>query len=307
MFKAPRTIIDDRGREFTSTPPATPPAADHERGEAAAYSGSGCVWWGAAGGIGAVLAVGCCSRGDPEVGIAAALIVLFSCGLLGLFSLRRASPPRVLRVLLTDWLLVDTCPGCGYALGGLREQGDGCVECPECGAAWALARWKRDHPRFASDILDGMTFPKGSVSCWETDARGRGLEVQPLLLPAPAATRARQRMWIALGATGLTVAGAWFMLRATGAPPEAAAIGVVILGAVLGMAALEVGRGERIAARRAMIPGQLARGECPRCLEALPEREAVSDGARVCGRCGAAWPAPTETAGPGGGPPREDL
>lgn len=28
------------------------------------------------------------------------------------------------------------CPACGYALEGLTPETDGCVVCPECGAAW---------------------------------------------------------------------------------------------------------------------------------------------------------------------------
>lgn len=28
------------------------------------------------------------------------------------------------------------CTGCGYALGGAVAESDGCVVCPECGAAW---------------------------------------------------------------------------------------------------------------------------------------------------------------------------
>lgn len=32
------------------------------------------------------------------------------------------------------------CPSCGYALAGIEAQADGCVQCPECGAAWRAAR-----------------------------------------------------------------------------------------------------------------------------------------------------------------------
>jgi hypothetical protein len=30
------------------------------------------------------------------------------------------------------------CPSCGYSLGDLAAQPDGCTVCPECGAAWRL-------------------------------------------------------------------------------------------------------------------------------------------------------------------------
>lgn len=32
------------------------------------------------------------------------------------------------------------CPSCGYHLVGARAEGDGCIVCPECGAAWRLSR-----------------------------------------------------------------------------------------------------------------------------------------------------------------------
>ncbi|MEZ6243093.1 MAG: hypothetical protein R3B57_08625 [Phycisphaerales bacterium] len=30
------------------------------------------------------------------------------------------------------------CASCGYSLGGLTPEHDGCVVCPECRAAWRL-------------------------------------------------------------------------------------------------------------------------------------------------------------------------
>ena len=32
------------------------------------------------------------------------------------------------------------CGGCGYLLEALEATGDGCVVCPECGAAWRVER-----------------------------------------------------------------------------------------------------------------------------------------------------------------------
>ena len=31
------------------------------------------------------------------------------------------------------------CPACAYPLAGLAPQADGCIVCPECGAAWRPA------------------------------------------------------------------------------------------------------------------------------------------------------------------------
>jgi len=30
------------------------------------------------------------------------------------------------------------CPTCGYAMAGLKAEGDGCAVCPECGGAWRV-------------------------------------------------------------------------------------------------------------------------------------------------------------------------
>lgn len=39
------------------------------------------------------------------------------------------------------------CGACGYSLAGLIAEGDGCVVCPECGAAWREARLGRSEAR----------------------------------------------------------------------------------------------------------------------------------------------------------------
>ncbi len=38
------------------------------------------------------------------------------------------------------WLSIGHCAACGYSLRGLKPEFDGCTVCPECGAAWRLAR-----------------------------------------------------------------------------------------------------------------------------------------------------------------------
>ena len=42
------------------------------------------------------------------------------------------------RVLRREILAMDVCVVCGYELKNLQRSQDGCVECPECGAAWCL-------------------------------------------------------------------------------------------------------------------------------------------------------------------------
>ena len=35
---------------------------------------------------------------------------------------------------------VPVCAACGYEMTGLAPQGEGCVVCPECGAAWRFEK-----------------------------------------------------------------------------------------------------------------------------------------------------------------------
>jgi predicted Zn-ribbon and HTH transcriptional regulator len=39
------------------------------------------------------------------------------------------------------------CVCCGYELKSLPEEADGCVVCPECGAAWQFGPRGRDTPQ----------------------------------------------------------------------------------------------------------------------------------------------------------------
>ncbi len=50
---------------------------------------------------------------------------------------------RAGKLILSPWLngflpVIGKCASCGYDLNGLACEDDGCVACPECGAAWRL-------------------------------------------------------------------------------------------------------------------------------------------------------------------------
>lgn len=45
---------------------------------------------------------------------------------------RRAAGEAIIETTLR----FNLCPGCGYTLEDLAVEGDGCLQCPECGAAW---------------------------------------------------------------------------------------------------------------------------------------------------------------------------
>ncbi len=43
--------------------------------------------------------------------------------------------------VVAQWLKTGRCASCGYSLQVIAVEQDGCKVCPECGAAWNLARW----------------------------------------------------------------------------------------------------------------------------------------------------------------------
>lgn len=40
------------------------------------------------------------------------------------------------RAFVNAWVAARACAACGYVYGEIRAEADGCVVCPECGAAW---------------------------------------------------------------------------------------------------------------------------------------------------------------------------
>ena len=51
---------------------------------------------------------------------------------------RYLGPKRIAQESIDSALSAHRCPGCLYSLDGLPLMPDGCVSCPECGAAWRL-------------------------------------------------------------------------------------------------------------------------------------------------------------------------
>jgi hypothetical protein len=51
---------------------------------------------------------------------------------------RRVWPFEGPRALVRGLVGEGLCPSCTYSIEGLTPEGDGCVVCPECGAAWRV-------------------------------------------------------------------------------------------------------------------------------------------------------------------------
>lgn len=96
--------------------------------------------WLALGGIGLLITLVLLTLQDTAMGLGMlvispvaapilALALVTGRGLIGL----GGDLPRIIRAAL---LQAERCPLCEYELGQLDCQPDGCITCPECGAAW---------------------------------------------------------------------------------------------------------------------------------------------------------------------------
>jgi ferredoxin-like protein FixX len=74
------------------------------------------------------------------------------------------------------------CPSCLYRLSGLRTEADGCLVCPECGAAWRRDRVREFLPPAAEqpDALPMQTPARGHSGDTTRDAR-----LNPVLCATP--------------------------------------------------------------------------------------------------------------------------
>jgi hypothetical protein len=51
------------------------------------------------------------------------------------------------RQIAVGLLSSQRCPGCTYKMGYLPVEADGCVLCPECGAAWRMPEGSETEPQ----------------------------------------------------------------------------------------------------------------------------------------------------------------
>ena len=70
-----------------------------------------------------------------SVSVAVGAVAWAALGLLAFFKLL---PNGAKRRITAAMLTLERCPACAYSLRGVEADADGCVQCPECGAAWRL-------------------------------------------------------------------------------------------------------------------------------------------------------------------------
>jgi hypothetical protein len=123
MPRLPRHLraLDDRGEEISLSPKA-------ERGPRKLSSAA----------IVLVAVIGGGATGAILLGLAFVWFILPWAGLVLLAEYQYLGPKRVANEAIKNCLEERTCPACLYSLVDLKPAPDGCVLCPECGAAWRL-------------------------------------------------------------------------------------------------------------------------------------------------------------------------
>lgn len=218
------------------------------------------------------------------------------------------------------------CAGCAYVLDGVAPASDGCVVCPECGAAWkrsrigtapAVAAALHEHRRRVyQPTMRERWMPSVRGLLLTNDARGVAAHVSNPRLrdlgPADLARLGEQRVrdlrsaigWrhrgkgllISLGlCPGLFAFGAMIVrTRPTGSMLSTlAAFGTFAFGALvivllLGFLYTMLVGDSGLSGKR--VAGEFVmRGVCPQCLATLDDITPQADGVKVCGGCNAAW------------------
>lgn len=226
-----------------------------------------------------------------------------------------AAAPRITAEYLRDGV----CPACGYNLFGLVVAEDGCLNCPECGAAWRAERiqvaqpFDESRPPTLLERRREMLLPRQTLDRrMGADDRGSRVELvtaRHLRTTARkhtgdasrrthrAASRIRARgrtfRWIAAGFFAAVSAVPVLGLLAVGFPP----LGLMWLPLLFGVGstlalAIIVARSELGSSSRTIIAAARDQRLCAACGDDLDNVPAAADGCTVCPRCAAAWRLP---------------
>ncbi len=202
------------------------------------------------------------------------------------------------------------CGSCGYTLEALVLGDDGCVQCPECGAAWRASNIKRPHWRYPIPRLADQSLWKRfrSRRMGEDDC---GVWVQVLdaaLLDLPEGVRvgvdrraairrdlrARGRVWRHVLSTLMIAPAAFLLFGALTARDGFFLIVGLMLAMITALGVWMVQRGLGYVSRRGFCKVLKLHGVMPCCGESMAG-EPDETGCLTCSRCGARWrrPAPT--------------
>jgi ribosomal protein L37AE/L43A len=218
----------------------------------------------------------------------------------------RASAKEIASIVLREGL----CPSCGYNLFGLSTESDGCISCPECGAAWFSARVDRAEPfepvdqgRVSLPFAGRLDF----VGVAHADDRGHtvGL-VHPRLRAALARAAGAEQRARLIAARQRMARGGKIVRLLVGGFFVVVGIGVLILmwsTGTMGAAGLGgllaplmfIGLGVGVIfgnfayQTSTVVAAMKENGLCPSCGSSLRECAVEDDGCRVCRLCRTAW------------------
>ncbi len=132
-----RGIEDSRGRMRSVFPVAVSWANDPKGAPTPARAGLGrLISIGVPVAVLIVLAVGFTTVSRSPALLAVGVAVAGVLGASLVWMTRSMGSPAPTYDAFTALLANDFCPGCGYGIGDIRPEHDGCTVCPECGAAW---------------------------------------------------------------------------------------------------------------------------------------------------------------------------
>ncbi len=250
--------------------------------------------------------------------------VIFWVGVIALsLGMRLMVRRQVARQVAATAVAEGICGGCAYTLEGVPVEPDGCLVCPECGAAWRRERITRPHwesaastelyePAWWRRILFSMPRSRDLLAA---DDRGRFVRVLDswlqLLPPARRAewgperlrdVRARTRRvgriwrWVLAGPVGLVgamlAAGAMTVLvNARRLTSDDIALAGVLTGLaiMLGLLVMAIIRSNGHSPPRKVAPVLTRLGLCASCGNSIAGVAPDSDGLATCGECGASW------------------
>lgn len=194
------------------------------------------------------------------------------------------------------------CGACGFSIGEFEQEDDGCVRCPECGAAWKPELWEEFLNTHRNGSLAELSKKERRMYCG-FDARMQLALVAEHETPEDRAAlirkcKGRMQLWdgfllfliflILAGSIAATIGLAVGIGTTTGGLISAS-IGVIFLIGVLLYAVFVAKRSVWARKSQRYMRDRIDDRACPSCDCDLDTGPHPLDGSLVCEACGLAW------------------
>ncbi|MBL4808842.1 MAG: hypothetical protein JKY43_02135 [Phycisphaerales bacterium] len=194
------------------------------------------------------------------------------------------------------------CGACGFSIEEFEPEEDGCVRCPECGAAWNHAYWENFLRVERAGLLKDLKKRCRKRSCL-FDGRGQMMQVLTLQSEESRVEEIRKRptrlaLWdgflllliLLILIAGIAVSiGLAMSFHQTLGGNIALAVAVLFLVLIAFMAVIVTQDGIWKRRLQRFVRDRIDDRMCPSCEEPLENEPHPVDGALVCGGCGLAW------------------